>query len=712
MTEIAEGRGFTKAEIDKQKKIVENAYKTMDSHATYPHGENYKNATRIHEKEEEKLATMLRRPIKATDMEYSREELKSQKKLVAQLFSTYDAYSTHPHNDKARKVENDYLKAKWDLHIMEETNREIQDKRERAKIKHSPNHAEARIPESKQETQSIVQEGSLAVDEEREFFKQKDSSLYETVETEVIDKLSPLESKKEEVHTKLSKLDEEIKNILNSIRERDEAKENFLDSYFEKLSLQSDAEQIDSKIKAIDQSFFRKIINFFTKEQAELRTELDTKKATINTMISKIEEAQTVYTRNENILNEVFSSNEIFEGWKEKCANIGSTLNDLNQNYEIVKENIPKEVNREALTKKIENLQKNLEEVKGTVGGITQNLQKIDEYRKQEQSKDQQGFIRLISKAIDQTVIETVNQTNERREQNAKSKHLNERENIFTNQLSAELGNKNVRIEELNAPSLYQYLVHKSTELDMKVQNIFSSDFKQLYDLTIQERDKATHSVKNITQEITKIHKDWEKSTKKIINSDQPRVKRFLSRFTKKHIKAREKYTAKKSGLSTTFKDKIKELIERKRIETEKNEQAERIFIKARKEVDHVNNELADLKSQLKQLKNKYPTGEEQPKINNELAAQIKKSLKFIKEQQPKIKEQLGFWVMLELKDKEPSEKVDQSQKKSVDYQNPRILVTNAWNKELLKNNKNRNRQSQQVHNQTNQSIGREVHTL
>lgn len=712
MTEIAEGRGFTKAEIDKQKKIVENAYKTMDSHATYPHGENYKNAARIHEKEEGKLATMLRRPIKATDMEYSREELKAQKKLVAQLFSTYDAYSTHPHNDKARKVENDYLKAKWDLHIMEETNREIQDKRERAKIKHSPNHAEARIPEIKQETQSIVQEGSLAVDEEREFFKQKDSSLYETVETEVIDKLSPLESKKEEVHTKLSKLDEEIKNILNSIRERDEAKENFLDSYFEKLSLQSDAEQIDSKIKAIDQSFFRKIINFFTKEQAELRTELDTKKATINTMISKIEEAQTVYTRNENILNEVFSSNEIFEGWKEKCANIGSTLNDLNQNYEIVKENIPKEVNREALTKKIENLQKNLEEVKGTVGGITQNLQKIDEYRKQEQSKDQQGFIRLISKAIDQTVIETVNQTNERREKNAKSKHLNERENIFTNQLSAELGNKNVRIEELNAPSLYQYLVHKSTELDMKVQNIFSSDFKQLYDLTIQERDKATHSVKNITQEITKIHKDWEKSTKKIINSDQPRVKRFLSRFTKKHIKAREKYTAKKSGLSTTFKDKIKELIERKRIETEKNEQAERIFIKARKEVDHVNNELADLKSQLKQLKNKYPTGEEQPKINNELAAQIKKSLKFIKEQQPKIKEQLGFWVMLKLKDKEPSEKVDQSQKKSVDYQNPRILVTNAWNKELLKNNKNSTRQSQQVHNQTNQSIGREVHTL
>lgn len=712
MTEIAEGRGFTKAEIDKQKKIVENAYKTMDSHATYPHGENYKNAARIHEKEEEKLATMLRRPIKATDMEYSREELKAQKKLVAQLFSTYDAYSIHPHNDKARKAENDYLKAKWDLHIMKETNREIQDKRERTKIKHSPNHAEARIPESKQEAQSIVQEGRLSVDEEREFFKQKDSSLYETVETEVIDKLSPLESKKEEVHTKLSKLDEEIKNILNSIRERDEAKENFLDSYFEKLSLQSDAEQIDSKIKAIDQSFFRKIINFFTKEQAELRTELDTKKATINTMISKIEEAQTVYTRNENILNEVFSSNEIFEGWKEKCANIGSTLNDLNQNYEIVKENIPKEVNREALTKKIENLQKNLEEVKGTVGGITQNLQKIDEYRKQEQSKDQQGFIRLISKAIDQTVIETVNQTNERREQNAKSKHLNERENIFTNQLSAELGNKNVRIEELNAPSLYQYLVHKSTELDMKVQNIFSSDFKQLYDLTIQERDKATHSVKNITQEITKIHKDWEKSTKKIINSDQPRVKRFLSRFTKKHIKAREKYTAKKSGLSTTFKDKIKELIERKRIETEKNEQAERIFIKAKKEVDHVNNELADLKSQLKQLKNKYPTGEEQPKINNELAAQIKKSLKFIKEQQPKIKEQLGFWVMLELKDKEPSEKVDQSQKKSVDYQNPRILVTNAWNKELLKNNKNRNRQSQQVHNQTNQSIGREVHTL
>lgn len=632
--------------------------------------------------------------------------------MVAQLFSTYDAYSIHPHNDKARKAENDYLKAKLDLHIMKETNREIQDKRERTKIKHSPNHAEARIPESKQEAQSIVQEGRLSVDEEREFFKQKDSSLYETVETEVIDKLSPLESKKEEVHTKLSKLDEEIKNILNSIRERDEAKENFLDSYFEKLSLQSDAEQIDSKIKAIDQSFFRKIINFFTKEQAELRTELDTKKATINTMISKIEEAQTVYTRNENILNEVFSSNEIFEGWKEKCANIGSTLNDLNQNYEIVKENIPKEVNREALTKKIENLQKNLEEVKGTVGGITQNLQKIDEYRKQEQSKDQQGFIRLISKAIDQTVIETVNQTNERREQNAKSKHLNERENIFTNQLSAELGNKNVRIEELNAPSLYQYLVHKSTELDMKVQNIFSSDFKQLYDLTIQERDKATHSVKNITQEITKIHKDWEKSTKKIINSDQPRVKRFLSRFTKKHIKAREKYTAKKSGLSTTFKDKIKELIERKRIETEKNEQAERIFIKAKKEVDHVNNELADLKSQLKQLKNKYPTGEEQPKINNELAAQIKKSLKFIKEQQPKIKEQLGFWVMLELKDKEPSEKVDQSQKKSVDYQNPRILVTNAWNKELLKNNKNRNRQSQQVHNQTNQSIGREVHTL
>ena len=712
MTEIAEGRGFTKAEIDKQKKIVENAYKTMDSHATYPHGENYKNAARIHEKEEEKLATMLRCPIKATDMEYSREELKAQKKLVAQLFSTYDAYSIHPHNDKARKAENDYLKAKWDLHIMKETNREIQDKRERAKIKHSPNNEEARIQESKQETQSIVQEGRLSVDEEREFFKQKDSSLYEIVETEVIDKLSPLESKKEEAHTKLSKLDEETKNILNSIRERDEAKENFLDSYFEKLSLQSDAEQIDSKIKAIDQSFFRKIINFFTKEQAELRTELDTKKATINTMISKIEEAQTVYTRNENILNEVFSSNEIFEGWKEKCANIGSTLNDLNQNYEIVKENIPKEVNRESLTKKIENLQKNLEEVKGTVGGITQNLQKIDEYRKQEQSKDQQGFIRLISKAIDQTVIETVNQTNERREQNAKSKHLNERENIFTNQLSAELGNKNVRIEELNAPSLYQYLVHKSTELDMKVQNIFSSDFKQLYDLTIQERDKATHSVKNITQEITKIHKDWEKSTKKIINSDQPRVKRFLSRFTKKHIKAREKYTAKKSGLSTTFKDKIKELIERKRIETEKNEQAERIFIKAKKEVDHVNNGLADLKSQLKQLKNKYPTGEEHPKINNELAAQIKKSLKFIKEQQPKIKEQLGFWVMLELKDKEPSEKVDQSQKKSVDYQNPRILVTNAWNKELLKNNKNSTRQSQQVHNQTNQSIGREVHTL
>ena len=509
MTEIAEGRGFTKAEIDKQKKIVENAYKTMDSHATYPHGENYKNAARIHEKEEEKLATMLRHPIKATDKEYSREELKAQKKLVAQLFSIYDAYSTHPHNDKARKVENDYLKAKWDLHIMKETNREIQDKRERAKIKHSPNHAEARIPERKQETQSIVQEGSLAVDEEREFFKQKDSSLYETVETEVIDKLSPLESKKEEAHTKLSKLDEETKNILNSIRERDEAKKNFLDSYVEKLSLQSDAEQIESKIKAIDQSFFRKIINFFTKEQAELRTELDTKKATINTMNSKIEEAQTVYTRNENILNEVFSSNEIFEGWKEKCANIGATLNDLNQNYEIVKENVPKEVNREALTKKIENLQKNLEEVKGTVGGITQNLQKIDEYRKQEQSKDQQGFIRLISKAIDQTVIETVNQTNERREQNAKSKHLNERENIFTNQLSAELGNKNVRIEELNAPGLYQYLVHKSTELDMKVQNIFSSDFKQLYDLTIQERDKASHSVKKIIQEIAKIHKDW-----------------------------------------------------------------------------------------------------------------------------------------------------------------------------------------------------------
>lgn len=156
MTEIAEGRGFTKAEIDKQKKIVENAYKTMDSHATYPHGENYKNAARIHEKEEEKLATMLRRPIKATDMEYSREELKAQKKLVAQLFSTYDAYSIHPHNDKARKVENDYLKAKWDLHIMKETNREIQDKRERAKIKHSPNNEEARIQESKQETQSIV----------------------------------------------------------------------------------------------------------------------------------------------------------------------------------------------------------------------------------------------------------------------------------------------------------------------------------------------------------------------------------------------------------------------------------------------------------------------------------------------------------------------------------------------------------------------------
>lgn len=712
MTEIAEGRGFTKAEIDKQKKIVENAYKTMDSHATYPHGENYKNAAHIHEKEEEKLAMMLRRPIKATDKEYSREELKAQKKLKAQLFSTYNAYSTHPHNDKARKAENDYVKAKWDLHIMEETNREIQDKREHAKIKHSPNNVEARMPESKQETQSIVQEGSLAVDEEREFIKQKDSSLYETVETEVIDKLSPLESKKEEVHTKLSTLDEETKNILNSIRERDEAKENFLDSYFEKLSLQSDAKQIDSKIKAIDQSFFRKIINFFTKEQAELRTELDTKKATINTVISKIEEAQTIYTRNENILNEVFSSNEIFEGWKEKCANIGSTLNDLNQNYEIVKENIPKEINRKALTKKIENLQKNLEEVKGTVRGITQNLQKIDEYRKQEQSKDQQGFIRLISKAIDQTVIETVNQTNERREQNAKSKHLNERENIFTNQLSAELGNKNVRIEELNAPGLYQYLVHKSTELDMKVQNIFSSDFKQLYSLTIQERDKATHSVKNIIREITKTHKDWEKSTKKIINSDQPRVKRFLSRFTKKHIKAREKYTAKKSGLSTTFKDKIKELIERKRIETEKNEQAERIFIKARKEVDHVNNELADLKSQLKQLKNKYPTGEEQPKINNELAAQIEKSLKFIKEQQPKIKEQLGFWVMLELKDKEPSEKVEQSPKKSVDYQNPRILVTNAWNKKLSKNNKNSTWQSQQVHNQTNQSIGREVRTL
>lgn len=51
----------------------------MDSHATYPHGENYKNAARIHEKEEGKLATMLRRPIKATDMEYSREELKAQK---------------------------------------------------------------------------------------------------------------------------------------------------------------------------------------------------------------------------------------------------------------------------------------------------------------------------------------------------------------------------------------------------------------------------------------------------------------------------------------------------------------------------------------------------------------------------------------------------------------------------------------------------------
>jgi len=67
---------------------------------------------------------------------------------------------------------------------------------------------------------------------------------------------------------------------------------------------------------------------------------------------------------------------------------------------------------------------------------------------------------------------------------------------------------------------------------------------------------------------------------------------------------------------------------------------------------------------------------------------------------------------MLELKDKKPSEKVDQSPKKSVDYQKYRILVTNAWNKELLKNNKNRNQQSQQVHNQTNQSIGREVHTL
>ncbi|MEQ8141708.1 hypothetical protein ABJZ50_11180 [Enterococcus sp. LW22] len=51
----------------------------MDSHATYPHGENYKNAARIHEKEEEKLATMLRHPIKATDKEYSREELKAQK---------------------------------------------------------------------------------------------------------------------------------------------------------------------------------------------------------------------------------------------------------------------------------------------------------------------------------------------------------------------------------------------------------------------------------------------------------------------------------------------------------------------------------------------------------------------------------------------------------------------------------------------------------
>ncbi|EMF0035781.1 hypothetical protein M4I20_06220 [Enterococcus hirae] len=46
---------------------------------------------------------------------------------------------------------------------------------------------------------------------------------------------------------------------------------------------------------------------------------------------------------------------------------------------------------------------------------------------------------------------------------------------------------------------------------------------------------------------------------------------------------------------------------------------------------------MEDLKSQLKQLKNKYPTGEEHPKINNELAAQIKKSLKFIKEQQPKL---------------------------------------------------------------------------
>ena len=48
MTEIAEGRGFTKAVIDKQKKIVENAYKTMDSHAAYPHGENYKKAAHIH----------------------------------------------------------------------------------------------------------------------------------------------------------------------------------------------------------------------------------------------------------------------------------------------------------------------------------------------------------------------------------------------------------------------------------------------------------------------------------------------------------------------------------------------------------------------------------------------------------------------------------------------------------------------------------------
>ena len=122
MTEIAEGRGFTKAEIDKQKKIVENAYKTMDSHATYPHGENYKKAAHIHEKEEEKLATMLRHPIKATDKEHSREELKAQKKLKAQLFSIYDVVEdkTKGLRDVSKHRREQLEKISGKLNVMEQ----------------------------------------------------------------------------------------------------------------------------------------------------------------------------------------------------------------------------------------------------------------------------------------------------------------------------------------------------------------------------------------------------------------------------------------------------------------------------------------------------------------------------------------------------------------------------------------------------------------